>query len=304
MNLNELLVGCRTYRRFLQKPVDEAVIREALENARIGSSGANAQPLYYYAVTSPEMVKAMQPLVKWAAYLPSELGTPKDDEQPTAFIVVVKKAKAIPFSDVDVGIAVNTIALTAWSYGIGSCIMCAINIEKIRELFGIPFRHPIGLAPVLERQEELLDLCDSIGYSFTGIIPGETPLQTVAERLQERETPIIAAVELRPDGPTEEEAKQRMIHQFSLLYDFADFFVIDINRESGLSSLDDFSDWTELLDELLSLRLYYERYKPIVLRIAPGHEEEQLRRVLDFGLMYGFDGVVAPGLAKVRFCAE
>ena len=173
-----------------------------------------------------------------------------------------------------------------------------------RELFGIPFRHPIGLAPVFERQEELLDLCDSIGYSFTGIIPGETPLQTVAERLQERETPIVAAVELRPDGPTEEEAKQRMIHQFSLLYDFADFFVIDINRESGLSSLDDFSDWTDLLDEVLSLRLCYERYKPILLRISPDHDEDQMRRILDFCLLYGFDGVVVPGLSKVRFCAE
>ena len=111
-------------------------------------------------------------------------------------------------------------------------------------------------------------------------------------------------MELRPDGTTEEEAKQRIIRQFSLLYDFADFFVIDINRESGLSSLDDFSDWTELLDEVLSLRLCYERYKPILLRISPGHEEEQMRRILDFGLMSGFDGVIAPGLAKVRFCAE
>ena len=149
MDLHEMLIGCRTYRRFMQEPVDEALIREALENARIGSSGANAQPLYYYAVTSPEMVKAMQPLVKWAAYLPPELGTPKEDEQPTAFIVVVKKANAIPFSDVDVGIAVNTIALTAWSHGIGSCIMGAINIEKIRELFSIPVEDQIRLVLAL-----------------------------------------------------------------------------------------------------------------------------------------------------------
>ena len=149
MDLHDMLIGCRTYRRFMQEPVDEAVIREALENARIGSSGANAQPLYYYAVTSPEMVKAMQPLVKWAAYLPPELGTPKEDERPTAFIVVVKKAKAIPFSDVDVGIAVNTIALTAWSHGIGSCIMGAINIEKIRELFSIPEEDQIRLVLAL-----------------------------------------------------------------------------------------------------------------------------------------------------------
>ena len=174
----------------------------------------------------------------------------------------------------------------------------------VRELFGIRFRHPIGLAPVLERQEELLDVCDSFGFSFTGIIPGETPLQLVAERLQARKSPIVAAIELRADGASEEEAKQRMIRQFSLLYDFADYFVIDINRESGLSSLDDFSDWTELLDELLSLRLCYERYKPILLRIAPGHDEEQMRRILDFVLMSAFDGVVAPGLAKVRFCVE
>ena len=173
-----------------------------------------------------------------------------------------------------------------------------------RDLFGIHFRHPVGLAPVLERQDELLDVCDSLGFSFTGFIPGETPFQDIAERLQARETPIVASVELRAEGTDEEEAKQRIIRQFSLLYDFADFFVIDINRESGLSSLDDFSDWIDILDELLSLRLYYERYKPILVRIAPGHDEEQMRRILDFVLRSGFDGIVAPGLAKVRFCAE
>ena len=173
-----------------------------------------------------------------------------------------------------------------------------------RDVFGIHFRHPIGLAPVLERQVELLDVCDSIGYSFTGLIPGDMPTQTVAEHLQSRKSPIVAAVELRAEGPSEEEAKQNLIRQFSLLYDFADYFVIDINRESGLSSLDDFSDWTELLDELLSLRLYYERYKPILLRISPGHSEEQMQRILDFCLLSSFDGVVAPGLSKVRFCAE
>ena len=173
-----------------------------------------------------------------------------------------------------------------------------------REVFGITFRHPIGLAPVLERQVELLDACDSIGFSFTGFFPGETPVQTVAERLQERTTPIIAAVELRAVGESEEKAQQDMIRQFSLLYDFADYFVIDINRESGLSSLDDFSDWLPLLDELLSLRLYYEKYKPILLRLSPGHTEEQMKRILDFSLQSNFDGVIAPGVAKVRFCVE
>jgi Dihydroorotate dehydrogenase len=163
---------------------------------------------------------------------------------------------------------------------------------------------PSGLAPVLERQVDLLDECDGIGFCFTGIIPGETPVETVAARLQARTSPIIASVELRAEGDEEEKAQRALIRQYSLLYDFTDYFVIDINRESGLTSLDDLSDWTPLLDEVLNLRLCYEKYRPILLRIAPGHTEEQMARILDFCLMSGFDGVVAPGIAKVRFCAE
>ena len=173
-----------------------------------------------------------------------------------------------------------------------------------REVFGIRFRHPVGLAPVLERQVDLLDECDDLGFSFTGIIPGETPVKTVAERLQARESPIIASVELRAEGEEEENAQRNLIRQYSLLYDFTDYFVIDINRESGVSSLDDFSDWTSLLDEVLSLRLYYEKYRPILLRISPGHTEEQMARILDYCLLSGYDGVVVPGIAKVRFCAD
>lgn len=153
MEWNEMMTGCRTYRRFQQEPVDEAVVREALENARIRSSAANGQPLYYYAVTSEENVKAMQALVKWAAALPPELGTPKEGEQPTAFIVIVKKEKANPFADIDVGIAADTIALTAWRHGVGSCMMGAINIPGIRSLLDVPQEDQIRLVLALGKPD-------------------------------------------------------------------------------------------------------------------------------------------------------
>ena len=153
MELNELIKGCRTYRRFLQEPVDESIIREALENARIGNSAANAQPLYYYAVTSEKNVKAMQPLVKWAAALPPELGRPKEGEEPTAFIVMVKRGKANTFSDIDVGIAARTITLTAWSYGVGSCMMGAIDVSKISELLKVPEEDHVQLVIALGRPD-------------------------------------------------------------------------------------------------------------------------------------------------------
>ena len=138
MDFNELVIGCRTYRRFLQDPVPEEVIREALECARLSNSGRNAQDLRFYAVTSPETVKAMQPLVFWAKALPKELGTPVEGEQPTAFIAIVKTAGAGSFSDVDLGIAARTITLSAYSHGFGSCMMGAINVPKISELLGVP----------------------------------------------------------------------------------------------------------------------------------------------------------------------
>ncbi len=149
MDLHELYVGCRTYRRFIREPVPESVICEALENARIASSGRNAQSLRYLAITSPEGVRDMQPLVKWAAALPPEIGTPKEDEQPVAFILVIKTPDAGAFSDVDVGIAANTIVTSCWSHGVGSCLMGAINIPKIKERFGIAEEDTLRLAIAL-----------------------------------------------------------------------------------------------------------------------------------------------------------
>ncbi|MBQ9193055.1 MAG: hypothetical protein IJ156_04980 [Bacteroidales bacterium] len=173
-----------------------------------------------------------------------------------------------------------------------------------REVFGIRFPHPVGVAPVLERQADLLDELRSIGFAFTGIIPGETPVEVIANRLLARESDMIAGIELRAEGDDEQLARKTIIRTYSLLYDFADYFVVDINKESGLSSLDDLSDWVDILDELLSLRLCYERYKPILVRFSPSHADEQLERILDFCLLSGIDGVIMPGIRMVRQAAE
>ncbi len=167
-----------------------------------------------------------------------------------------------------------------------------------RDAFGIDFPHPVGLAPVLDRQEELLDGCDSLGYSFTGIIPND--IGTVAARLSNRKSGIIAYVELKADDRTEEQVRRHIVRTYSLLYDFADFFVVDINRQDGLNSMDDISDWKDILDELLELRLCYERYKPILLRISPDQPADLMHRILDFSLLSGIDGVIAPGVSLVR----
>ena len=137
MNLLDLQKECRTIRRYMQDPVPKDVIEYALENARLCSCGSNMQQLRYVAVTSKEKVEALKPLVKWAAALPPEIGTPHDDEQPTAFIVVCTTSKAV-IADIDMGIAAHAITMALCEKGFGSCMMMNIKVPEIAELFKVP----------------------------------------------------------------------------------------------------------------------------------------------------------------------
>ena len=87
---------CRTYRRFEQKPVEPELLRTLADVARKRSCGRNGQCLRFTVVESPANVKAMQPLLRWAAALPKEIGTPKEGEQPVAFVVVSRPKDANP----------------------------------------------------------------------------------------------------------------------------------------------------------------------------------------------------------------
>lgn len=146
MNLTELYQTCRTFRRFEQKPVPDELVLRMLENARVANSASNAQPLRYIVVSSSEKVAQMQQLVKWAAKLPKEVGTPVEGEQPTLFIVVTLPKDAGRFANIDLGIGVHTLTTTAWESGVGSCIMGAINVPKINELLEVPEDRTAALA--------------------------------------------------------------------------------------------------------------------------------------------------------------
>lgn len=138
MELKKLYEGCRTYRRFKQDKVPEDLIFESLDMARIGSCGMNAQNLRYIAVLSKETVDKMQPLVRWAGFLPKEIGTPKEDECPTAFIAILKSKNSGGFIDVDIGIAANTIVTYLWDKGVGSCMLGSVNVVEAQKLLEVP----------------------------------------------------------------------------------------------------------------------------------------------------------------------
>ena len=137
MDIMELLAGRRTYRRFLQKPVPAGVVADMVEAVRLSSCGANRQAIRLVVVQSPAMVAKVQPLVKWAAYLPPEQGVPKPGEQPVLFVAVIQDASIPGDKDTDAGIALANLTLAAWAKGVGSCIMGAIDRPRLTELLGL-----------------------------------------------------------------------------------------------------------------------------------------------------------------------
>ena len=137
MSVMEKLAARRTYRRFAQKAVPQDVVDDIIEALRLSSCGANRQAVRLVIVRKPEDVARVQPLVKWAAYLPPEQGTPKADELPTLYVAVVQDTSIPGDLATDTGIALANMTLAAWDKGVGSCIMGAINKPALSEMLGI-----------------------------------------------------------------------------------------------------------------------------------------------------------------------
>ena len=111
MSVMDTLVSRRTYRRFAQKAVPQDVVDDIVEAVRLSSCGANRQAVRLVVVNKPEAVAKVQPLVKWAAYLPPEQGTPKADELPTLYVAVVQDTSIPGDLATDTGIALANMTL-------------------------------------------------------------------------------------------------------------------------------------------------------------------------------------------------
>ena len=60
-SLEQVFVGARTYNRWLDRPVDEALLRELYGLTRLAPTSANSQPMRLIFVTSPEAKARLKP---------------------------------------------------------------------------------------------------------------------------------------------------------------------------------------------------------------------------------------------------
>ena len=151
------------------------------------------------------------------------------------------------------------------------------------------FRNPIGF----RTEDKGFFTLRGTGAGFITLTPPADGVIDWMSGLKARFPGEIAIVDIRED-----------IHRnFSLSYDFADIIVIDPEAKAGIESLD-ISDTISLMDSLLNLRLCYEKYTPVYLRLSAGATPDEVKTLVSFCQLSGIDGIVAPGASRVALVKQ
>ena len=204
------------------------------------------------------------------------------------------------------------------------------TLEK--EVFGIKFPNPVGLAGGLDKNGEFYNDMANFGFGFVEIgsltpqpqdgnpkprcfrVPQDKAIinrfginnkgvKNAVEHLKKVRPEVIVAANISKNSTSiNEDAAKDYESGFALLYDFVDMFVVNVSCPNvvGLTSLQDITFLSEIVDRLLDLRMYYDEYRPILLKVSPDLSREQLDDIIDYSLRSGIDGLVAGNTTRSR----
>ena len=204
--------------------------------------------------------------------------------------------------------------------------------DTAKEVFGIKFPNPVGLAGGLDKNGEFYNDMANFGFGFVEIgsltpqpqdgnpkprcfrVPQDKAIinrfginnkgvRNAVEHLKKVRPEVIVAANISKNTTSiNEDAAKDYESAFALLYDFVDMFVVNVSCPNvvGLTSLQDISFLSEIVDKLLDLRMYYDEYRPTLLKVSPDLAKEQLDDIIDYCLRSGIDGLVAGNTTRSR----
>ena len=193
-----------------------------------------------------------------------------------------------------------------------------------RELFGLTFKNPVGLAAGFDKDAKLFNELSNFGFGFIEI-GTLTPkpqdgnpkkrlfrlkedsaiinrmgfnnggVEEAVERLKKNKGVLIGGnIGKNKVTPNENAVKDYEIC-FNALFDYVDYFVVNVSSPNtpNLRALQDKEPLTELLKALQVLNFQRSKSKPILLKIAPDLTNEQLDDIIDIVKTTKIDGVIA-----------
>jgi dihydroorotate dehydrogenase len=194
-----------------------------------------------------------------------------------------------------------------------------------RQLFGLDFPNPVGLAAGLDKNGEVIDGFAQMGFSFIEIgtitpkpqdgnpkprlfrlkpdyaIINRMGFNNVgavqaAKNLAARKSNIIVGGNIGKNKVTpNEEAVNDYKACFQLLHDYVDYFVVNVSSPNtpGLRQLQDKDSLALILNTLQDLNQGKSKPKPILLKIAPDLTNEQLDDIISIVNDTRIAGVIA-----------
>ena len=154
--LDDLLLKSRSTRGYKKAyMVSQAELERIVSVCTKLPSGCNQQVLRYWLVTRDNGADQVIPLIKMGAALP-ELHLPYAGTEPEAFIVCCSVVKETPLVDVDLGIALQSMALKATEMGLSTLMIGAFQREALREVLGLPY--PALMVLAVGKGDERIEL--------------------------------------------------------------------------------------------------------------------------------------------------
>jgi dihydroorotate dehydrogenase len=204
-----------------------------------------------------------------------------------------------------------------------------IHIKGLeREVFGIKFKNPVGLAAGFDKNGEYVEALSDLGFGFIEVgtvtplpqpgndlprmfrLPDDEALinrmgfnnkgvDTLAERLRVlkvKDKSIVVGGNIGKNKNTpNENAVSDYVKCFDRLFDVVDYFVVNVSSPNtpGLRALQEKEPLTLLLNTLQERNHKNGISRPILLKIAPDLSNEQLDDIVDIVKITGIAGVIA-----------
>ncbi len=196
------------------------------------------------------------------------------------------------------------------------------RLEK--ELFGLKFKNPVGLAAGFDKDAKLFNELNNFGFGFIEI-GTLTPkpqdgnpkkrlfrlkedsaiinrmgfnnggVHEAVERLRKNNDVLIGGNIGKNKVTPNEDAVDDYKICFNALFDHVDYFVVNVSSPNtpNLRALQDKEPLTKLLQVLKDENIKRSKGKPILLKIAPDLTDEQLLDIIEIVSVTKIDGVIA-----------
>lgn len=193
-----------------------------------------------------------------------------------------------------------------------------------REVFGLNFKNPVGLAAGFDKNAELIDDFSNLGFGFIEIgtltpkgqpgnpqprlfrLPKDEALinrmgfnndgvTDAVERLKKRKSNILVGGNIGKNKVTpNENALEDYLICFEQLFEYVDYFVVNVSSPNtpGLRELQEKEPLKKLLKALQDENVKKDSPKPILLKIAPDLTESQLDDIIAITNELKLDGLI------------